>query len=251
MKRIEIFTKAIPYYVDFFSIAFLCVFFVFIINHYCQIKNYALSLLKDCNMIVFFDKNIDENEEELVKIELGNTKVAFVKEYVTATEAYLRAVKKNSFLKSISVPGDVKSIQSYAVVIPTSVIDKKSLMKAKASLEEISGVDEVVFDVSVFERYIDTNNFILSCKKVLFIFLIGVIILFIFKCVFFVIQYGAMRFVKNFFLYSIASILGFIAIWILCIFLKYNLYACGLSILLSMPLSVAVGVTLDSRCYQT
>ncbi|MDR1628193.1 MAG: hypothetical protein LBR79_05410, partial [Oscillospiraceae bacterium] len=45
------------------TLAFLGVFFVFIVNHYYQIKDYANTLSEELNIFVFFDKNSKDDEK--------------------------------------------------------------------------------------------------------------------------------------------------------------------------------------------
>jgi cell division transport system permease protein len=234
--------------VKFATLALFCVFFVLIANHFCRVKDYAESLSRYLNITVFFDNNAKENGS--VKEDLENTGFVSVKEYVNTSEAYSKAIERNPFLKDVSVPGDVKSIEAYAVVTPKSMPDENFLLEMRNSLEQVSNVDEVVFDISVFKQYVEVKKTLLLYHKIFFIFAVSVFVLFVLKCVFFVTreELNDKKLVKKFVAYTFASALGFLAMWSVCVFVQYPLSINDASILCIIPFTAVLGVVLDRTC---
>jgi len=229
----------------FIAVAFLCFSCILVSSHYYRIKNHTAALYKDLNVIIFFDENIKEDTEAIKKIESEN--LVFIKEYVNATEAYSKAIENNPFLKDVSVPDDAKSIQAYAIATPKFIPEESSLLNMKKTFEEISGVDEVVFDTSLFERYAKAKNLLSFYKKIFFIFEIVILALFIFKCIFFIVKHKQRTkiFVMNVFMYLLYSIVGFLAFWILCIYTHCPLLIDGIAVLSIIPSIAALGIVLS------
>ncbi|MDR0800306.1 MAG: hypothetical protein LBN01_02095 [Endomicrobium sp.] len=227
------------------ALAFLCAFCILVSSHYYRIKGYAGSLSENLNIIVFFDKN--SKDDAVVKDEIGATGLVSVKEYVNSSEAYAKAVEKNPFLKDISVPDIVKSIQSYAVVAPKSVPDKNFLSKMRTALEGISGVDEIVLDISVFEHYSKIEDLLSFYRKIFLIFAAVIFVLFIFKCIFFFMEQesNAKKLAVNVFSYLLSSAFGFLVLWIVCIYTQYPLLIDKTAVLSIIPFVAVLGVILS------
>jgi cell division transport system permease protein len=237
--------------VKFVAVTLLCIFFIFTANHYYQIKDYAASLSRDLNIIIFFDKNAKEGKT--IKNEIERIGLVSVKEYVDASEAYLKAVEKNPFLKNIAVPDDVKSIQAYAVVTSITTPDENFLSEMRKGLEGITGVDEIVFDASVFKRYVEVVNLILLYRNVSSIFILATLILFIIRCVLYIWEQKSSRikFAKNAFTYLTAAAFGFLAIFMMCAYLKYTLSVDEHAVLLIVVFTAVIGIILDSNYAKT
>ncbi|GHT44846.1 hypothetical protein AGMMS49936_01030 [Endomicrobiia bacterium] len=234
--------------VKFVVLAMLCVFFVLIANHFCRIKDYAESLSKNLNIIVFFDDNAKKDGS--LKEDLENTGFVWLKEYVDKSKAYSKAIEKNPFLKDVSVPNDAKSIEAYAVVTPKSMPDEKFLLEMKNSLVQISNVDEVVFDASVFKQYVEVKKTSLLYNKIFFIFAALVFVLFVLECMFFVVseELDNKKLVKKLVAYILATALGFLVIWVVCAFAQYPSSINKISILCIIPFTAILGVVSDRVC---
>ncbi|MDR1926276.1 MAG: hypothetical protein LBQ13_01120, partial [Endomicrobium sp.] len=177
-----------------------------------------------------------------------------VKEYVDASEAYLKAVEKNPFLKNIAVPNDViKSIQAYAVVTSIATPDENFLSEMRKSVEAITGVDEIVFDALVFKRYMEVVNLILLYRNVSSIFILATLILFIIRCVLYIWEQklSRIKFAKNIFSYLIASTFGFLVIFVMCSYMQYTLSIDESAVLLIVVFTAAIGVILDRNYAKT
>jgi len=229
--------------VKFLTVALLCFFCVLIANYYYYVKNYTATLYKNLNIIIFLDESFKEDTIEKIK----STDLVFVREYINASEAYSKAIEKNPFLKDILVPNDARSIQAYVIAAPKFMPEKNSLLNMKKTLERISGVDEIVFDMSAFERYVEAKNLISLFRKIFFIFEIIIFSLFIFRCVFFVMEHKSYtrKFVINVFSYLLCSILGFLVFWVVCTCMHYPLLIDEITALLIIPFVAALGIVLD------
>ncbi|GHT61111.1 hypothetical protein AGMMS49531_07730 [Endomicrobiia bacterium] len=234
--------------VKFVVLAMLCVFFILIANHFCRIKDYAESLSKILNIIVSFDDNAKKDGS--IKEDLENTGFVWLKEYVDKSKAYLKAIERNPFLKDVSVPDDAKSIGAYAIVTPKSIPDEKFLLEMKSSLRQISNVDDVVFDASVFKQYAEVKKTLSLYNKIFLIFAALVFVLFVLECMFFIVseELDNKKLVKKFVAYILASALGFLVIWVVCAFVQYPSSINKISILCIIPFTAILGVVLDRVC---
>jgi cell division transport system permease protein len=223
------------------AVASLCAFCILVSGHYYQIKNYAKTLSENLNIVVFFDKN--SADDTAIRGEIEATGLVSVKEYINVAEAYSKAVEKNPFLKDISVPNAAKSVQSYVLVTPKSMPHKNFLSEMKSVLEKISGVDEVVFDMSIFKHYAEVENLLSFSRKIFFIFAVIVFILFVFKCIFFVLEQK--KIVINIFPYLLSSSAGFFILWTVCICMRQPLLADKIATFSIIPLITILGVVLD------
>jgi cell division transport system permease protein len=248
MKNEKPMTYLVFNLIKFAVLVMFCVIFVLIANHFCTIKDYAKSLSKNLNVIVFFDNNA--KEEKSLKEDLENTGFVLLKEYVDKSKAYSKAIEANPFLKNVSVPNDAKSIEAYAVVIPKSIPDENFLLKMRNSLERVSNVSEVVFDASIFKQYVKFEKMLLSYHNIFFTFVVLIFVLFILKCVFFIAreELNSKKLIKKLLEYILASSLGFLATWATCVFTQYPLSIGDVSVLCAIPFSAFVGVVLDEIC---
>jgi cell division transport system permease protein len=238
--------------VKFIAVALLCAFFILLTDHYYQINNYAVSLSKKLNIVVFFDKNTKEDKAIIAEVK-KSTNLVSVKEYVNASLAYAKAIEKNPFLKNISVPSDGESIQAYAILYPISMPDKVFFSELSKNLKGVSCFDEIVFDASIFKQYVKIMNLIFLYKMVLLIFVLTVFVLFIIKCVLCILEQelNRKRFVKNILLYLVAAISGFFAVFVICTYVRYTLSISEPVILLVIMLAVTIGITLDGNYVKT
>jgi cell division transport system permease protein len=226
------------------AVAFLCAFCILVSGHYCRIKNYAKTLSENLNIFVFFDKN--SSDDAVIKGEIEATGLVSVKEYVNAAEAYSKAVEKNSFLKDISVPVALKSVQSYALVTPKSIPYENFLSEMRSVLERISGIDEIVFDMSVFRHYAEIENLLSFSRKIFFIFAVIIFILFVLKCRFFVLEQelDTRKIVANISSYLLSSAVGFVILWTVCACVRYPLLIDKVAIFSVIPFIAILGVIL-------
>jgi tryptophan-rich sensory protein len=226
------------------TLAFLGVFFVFIVNHYYQIKDYANTLSEGLNIFVFFDKN-SKDEDKILEI-LNSESLVFVKEYVNVAEAYNKTVEKNPLLSNISLPNDSKFLQSYAVVKPKSIPDNDFLIKIRNTIEGITGVDEIILDVSDFLHYAKIQKQLLLYEKTFFIIISVFFVLLVLK---FVLVYIAgsdmLKKAKRFFLYLLSTGLGFLLFWTVCKYINYSLLISETTVLLIIPFTCALGIMFD------
>jgi cell division transport system permease protein len=248
MKNEKTMTSIAFNWVKFATLIMLCIIFILVANHFCTIKDYAKSLSKDLNVIVFFDSDVKEAQS--VKESLENTGFVLLKEYVDKSKAYSKAIEANPFLKDVSVPNDVKSIEAYAIVIPKSMPDENFLPKMRNSLQRVSNVSEVVFDASVFGQYVKIEKILLSYQKIFFIFVALTFVLFVLKCGFFIAreELNNKKLIKKILEYMLVSLLGFLATWTVCAFFKYSLSIGDVSVLCAIPFSAIIGVLLDEVC---
>jgi cell division transport system permease protein len=229
----------------FVAVASLCAFCILASGHYYRLKNYAKTLSENLNIVVFFDKN--SADDAVIRGEIEATGLVSVKEYVNAAEAYSKAVEKNPFLKDISVPDAAKSVQSYVLVTPRSIPYESFLSDMRSVLERISGIDEIVFDTPVFKHYAEIENLLSFYRKIFFVFAVVVFILFVFKCVFFVLEreLDARKLVANIFPYLLSSSIGFLILWTICICVRHPLLTDKIAIFLIIPFVTVLGVILD------
>ncbi|GHT05995.1 hypothetical protein AGMMS5026_01510 [Endomicrobiia bacterium] len=227
------------------TVASLCAFCILVSGHYYRIKNYAKTLSETLNIVVFFDKN--SVDDTVISREIEATGLVSVKEYVNAVEAYSKAVERNPFLKDISVPDAAKSIQAYVLVTPKSIPYENFLSKMKNVLERISGIDEVVFDMTVFKHYTEIENLLSFCRKIFFVFAVIIFILFVFKCIFFVLEQelDTRKIVANIFSYLLSSMSGFLILWTICICARYPLLIDKIAIFSIVPFIAVLGAVLD------
>jgi cell division transport system permease protein len=226
-------------------VASLCAFCFLVSGHYCQLKNYAKTLSGNLNMVVFFDKN--STDDAVIIREIETTGLVSVKEYVSVAEAYSKAVKKNPFLKDVFVPDAAKSIQSYALVAPKSMPNENFLEEMRGVLERVSGIDEIVFDTPVFKHYTEIENLLSFFRKIFFIFAGIVFILFVFKCILFVLEQklDVRKIAANIFLYLLSSSTGFLVLWTVCICSRHPLLFDKTAIFSIIPFITVLGVILD------
>jgi cell division transport system permease protein len=229
----------------FAALALLSAFCFLVASHYCYTRNYAAALFKHLNVIVFFDKSSKDDAATVEKIEA--TGLVRMKEYVNSAEAYLKAVEKNPFLKDISVPDSAKAIQSYAVLAPDFIPVESVLLEMKNTLKNIPGVDEIIVDIPVFERYVKVKNLLSSYQKIFIIFEIAVFILFIFKCAFFTVEYesNSRSLVLSILLNFLSSAFGFFVLWFLCICMHWPLLIDGGAVLSMASFVAFIGVILN------
>jgi cell division transport system permease protein len=227
------------------TVASLCAFCILVSGHYYQLKNYAKTLSENLNIVVFFDKN--SADDAVISGEIEATGLVSVKEYVNAAEAYSKAVEKNPFLKDISVPDAAKSVQSYVLVAPKSIPYESFLSEMRSVLEKISGIDEIVFDMSVFKHYTEIENLLSFYRKIFFVFAVIIFILFIFKCIFFVLEQGLVtrKIVANIFSYLLSSAVGFLILWTVCICVRHPLLTDKIAIFSIILFISVLGVILD------
>ncbi|MDR1401009.1 MAG: hypothetical protein LBI98_01695 [Endomicrobium sp.] len=232
--------------IKFICVVLLCLFCILVSSHYCQVKNYAEALCRDLSMIIFFTENPSKKDMDTIE-KIKATNLVSVKEYINACEAYSRAIKKNPFLKDISVSSDAKlSIQAYAIAVPRFTPKKKLMLDMKKTLERISGIDEVVFDMPIFEQYVKTENLLSFYKKIFFIFEIAVFILLTLKCIFLVIGHklNVRKLITDVFLYLSYSIFAFFIFWVACTYMDCPLLINEIAVLLVIPFATILGIIL-------
>ncbi|MDR1511615.1 MAG: hypothetical protein LBS15_02435 [Endomicrobium sp.] len=240
--------KMVNNVVKFVSVVLLCLFCILVSRHYCQIKNYATALYKSLNIIIFFTENSHGRHSDVLK-EIKSTNLVFIKEYVDANGAYLKSIKKNPFLKDISILSDTESsIQAYAIATSRFIPKKNLMLNMKKILEKISGVDEVIFDMSIFEQYAKTKNLLSVYKKIFLVFEVVVFILFILKCIFLIIEckLNIKKLITNVFLYLSYSVFAFIVFWIVCNYMYCPILINDIATVLSIVIFVAaLGIILN------
>ncbi|MDR1122996.1 MAG: hypothetical protein LBL02_03145 [Endomicrobium sp.] len=230
------------------TLVFLGAFFVFIINHYYQIKDYANTLSEGLNIFVFFDKN-SKDENKVLEI-LNSENSILVKEYVNVVKVYSKIIEKNEFLSNVFLSSDLndfkKYLQAYVVVKPKSIPDNDFLIRIKSTIEGITGVDEVVFNASDFLHYAKIQKQLLLYKKMYFII---ISIFFVFLVLKFVLIYisrsSMLKKAKNFFLYLLSTSLGFLLFWTVCKYINCNLLIPKTTILLIISFTCVFGVMFD------
>jgi cell division transport system permease protein len=227
------------------TVASLCAFCILVSGHYYRIKNYAKTLSENLNMVVFFDKNFAD--DVVIRGEIEATGLLSVKEYVSAAEAYSKAVEKNPFLKDISVPDAAKSVQPYVLVAPKFILYENFLSEVRSVLKRISGIDEIVIDMSVFKHYMEIENLLSFFRKIFFVFAIIVFIFFVFKCIFFVLEQDldTRKIAAKTFPYLLSSAVGFFILQVACICTRHHLLIDKAAIFSIIPFIAVLGVILD------
>jgi cell division transport system permease protein len=206
-----------------------------------------MELSKDLNIFIFFDKDSENDVSHFDKL-IQATGLVVLKEYVNAQNAYLKAVEKNPFLKSVFVPGISTSFQAYAVVGPKYTPNEKFLSSIRSVLEKIRGVDEVVFNVETFKQYVKIENLLLFYRKIFFVFFTLILIFTVYKCVFFtaIHSFNIRKIITNISLCIVSSLCGFLILWVVCIYTQYPLLVDhGVVLLLIIPFITSVGVLLE------
>ncbi|MDR1259995.1 MAG: hypothetical protein LBJ68_01270 [Endomicrobium sp.] len=216
----------------FFALAFFYIFCIFGVDHYYKIRDYASKLYDNVKIIVFFNKNFNDDLSLSVIKKIKDTGLVDVKEYVTAQEACLRAIEKNPFLKNIVEENNFEIIQSYAVTVPKFIPNEKFLLNVKNMLNKIHAIDELVYDTFLFNNYVKIKNLLLFYMRVFFIFSIIIFILFILKCILFMIKKNknTKKLISNIFLYLLVSIFSYVVLLIICFYMHYPLSICMTSI---------------------
>jgi hypothetical protein len=244
MKNRKKIAKTMSEFLKLSTLAFLGIFFVFIVNHYYQTKDYANTLFEGLNIFVFFDKN-SKDEDKILKT-LNSESSVFVKEYINVANAYNKTVEKNPLLSKISLPSDLKFLQAYAVVKPKSIPDNDFLIKIRNTIEGITGVDEIIFDASDFLHYAKIQKQLLLCEKTSFIIISVFFVLLVLK---FVLVYIAgsdiLKTAKKFFLYLLSMGLGFLLFWTLCKYINYSLLISETAVLLIILFTCALGIMFE------
>jgi cell division transport system permease protein len=239
--------KIIADTIRFLSIIFLSSFFILILNYYYQVESYVSSLYDELNIVVFFKNDI--KDINVISDEIAKKETLFVKEIVDSSQSYLKAVERNPFLKDISTIDDVESIGSYAIVLPKETFDENYLLEVRNNIEAIDGVDEIVFDAYSFNQYRKLKNLLMLCQKTFFYFFIVVGVLVVFKIIFtiFVQESAIKKIVRKFCFYFMATSLGFFIIWMLSIFVQYDLSVNKPLILFVIPFVTVFGLIFDNK----
>jgi cell division protein FtsX len=246
MKRGKKIAKIISGLLKLVTLAFLGILFVFVANHYYQIKNYAEALYEGLNIFVFFDKNSKDEDEKKILESINSQDSVSLKEYLNTVYAYKKAVEKNPLLSNLSLPGDSKSLQGYAIFKPKSIPDDNFLLEMRSMLERIDGIDEVVFDESDFLHYAKIQKQLLLYEKVFFIvisvfftFLVLKLVLAYIACV------DMLKTAKKLFLYLFVSSLGFLLFWILCKHIHYSLLISQTTVMLIISFTCVIAAMFD------
>ncbi|MDR1474351.1 MAG: hypothetical protein LBS38_01505 [Endomicrobium sp.] len=226
------------------TLIFLGGVFVFIANNYYQIENYSKDLSEELNIFVFFDKNSKNDEKVLEKLNSINS--VLVKEYVDASQAYKKTVEKNPILNNISLPNDINSMQSYAVVKPRSIPNNNFLLEIKTTFSNIADIEEIVFDESNFLHYANIQERLLLYKKA---FSIVISIFSVFLILKFVLIYisgvNIFKQAEKFFIYLLSSSSGFLLFWSICKYKHYSLLAPKVSIVTVLAFACVLVLMLD------
>jgi hypothetical protein len=227
------------------TLAFLGAFFIFIVNHYYQIKDYANTLSEGLNIFVFFDKN-SKNENKILEI-LNSKSSIFVKEYVNVAKVYNKIIEKNQFLNNISLSNDLKkSLQAYAVVKPKLIPDNDFLIKIRSTIEGIDGVDEVVFNASDFLHYAKIQKQLLLYEKVYFIIISVFFVFLVLKFILvYIVSSNMLKKVKRVFLYLLSTGLGFLLFWTVYKYINCSLLIPKTAVLLTISFTCILGVIFD------
>jgi cell division protein FtsX len=241
MKNREKISRTMSQLLKLSTLVFLSIFFVFIVNYYYQIKDYANTLSERLNIFVFFNKN-SKNEDKILEI-LNSESSIFVKEYVNVKEAYDKTVEKNPLLSSISLPNDSKFLQAYAVVKPKFIPDNDFLIKIKNTIEGITGVDEIIFDTSDFLHYAKIQKQLLLYEKIFFIVILVFFIFLVLKSILiYIATSDILKKAKIFFLYPLSTGLGFLLFWIICKHINCSLLISKTAILIIIPFTCVLGI---------
>ncbi|MDR0956277.1 MAG: hypothetical protein LBL77_00135 [Endomicrobium sp.] len=245
MKIEKNITQATFNLIKFLILSVTCVFFVLIVNHFYQIKNYLLTLSNNLDVIVFFNKDLSDYEK--IKKEIESTSLLSFKKYVNASEAYSIAIEKNPFLKDISISNDIKSIQAYAIVTPKSISDESFILEMKKKVENISDVEEIVFDSSSFKHYVKTKKNELLYQKIFFVFGLIILIFFGLKCIFVFVkkELNGGKFIKDILLHFLVCAASSFLTWFVCVFMQYTLLIDYLGVLGVIFIATALGIVLD------
>ncbi len=133
------------------------------------------------------------------------------------------------------------------LVTPRSIPYESFLSDVRSVLERISGIDEIVLDTPVFKHYAEIENLLSFYRKIFFVFAVIVFILFVFKCVFFVLEreLDARKLVANIFPYLLSSSIGFLILWTICICVRHPLLTDKIAIFSIIPFVTVLGVILD------
>lgn len=234
--------KAAAIILKFAAIAILSAFAVLIANHYYQLNNYAQDLKSKLNIIVFIDQKSEDDAKVCNDIEA--LELVSIDEYVDSKDVYTKAIEKNPFLKDISVPGDRNSFQSYIKISPLELPKEEYLVIIRNSISDIQYVDEIVFDPEPFKEYVETVNILSLYRQIGLVFAIIISILFIAQSVLFIFETkgNIKKLFVNIIAYLIASSVGFLCVWSICLFLQYVLVIDEIAAFYIIPLTAAFGI---------
>lgn len=236
--------KAASKVFKFISVASVSAFCVLAADHYYQAQKHAQSLLPKLNLTVFIDRNCKDDAEVCNAIEeLG---LLTIDEYVSAEDAYAKAVEKNPFLKDISVPGDNEIFQSYVKAVPAEFPTDDFLVVTRNAVAAIDGVYEVVFNPDNFKEYVASRNFLDFYRKLLTGFAIVMALLLIVQSALFIMQdeRNSWKLITNSIAYLLASALGFICVWSACLFIQHPLLVDEAAAFYIIPITAAFGIIL-------
>ncbi|AKL97511.1 hypothetical protein [Endomicrobium proavitum] len=234
--------KAWSKVVKFFALAAFCAFSVLFADHYYRVDKYAKDMSENLAITVFLNKNVNNSNDVASAIEsLGYVNV---NEYVSAEQSYYRAVKKNPFLKDVSVPGDKDSFAAYFKVSPNILPTDQFLIVVRNAMAQITGVNDVVYDADGYKKYIQAKRTLELYEKISLIFALTIFALFIIKILFLYYgnNVGAKKLSKDFVIYLLSAAAGFLAVWSAGIFVFYPLLIKEAAVFGIIAVTAALGI---------
>ncbi|MDR1942015.1 MAG: hypothetical protein LBQ47_06790 [Endomicrobium sp.] len=207
----------------FCALAGICAFAVLFVNHYYALDLYAQQLYSQLAVTVF----IDNNHKDYSKLcrDIEDSGILTLDEYVAAAQVYSKAVEKNPFLKDISVPSDAQSFQSYARFLPSVFPDSKYLSDIAKMLGSMEGVDEIVYDAAVFEKYARLKNALSFYKRIGLLFAIIIFMFFAAQSALYILKKEdkPKKAAANAAACLAACAIGFLCVWSVCVFFEHEL----------------------------
>ncbi|MDR3112736.1 MAG: hypothetical protein LBU55_06220 [Elusimicrobiota bacterium] len=229
----------------FIGLSVITVFFILCENIYFQVENYADNLAKELNIVIFLNKN--SNDDESTRKKIIDTGLIEEKEYVDSQTAYEKAVNHSAILKDLSSDGVSYQIPAYLVANPSFEITEISSLSMKSTLENFDGIDEVVYDTYLFKKYEKITFMLNFYKKTLEFSFLVIFVLFALKCLFFLLK--GKRLIKKLLVSTfkcfLSSSFGFFMTWFFFIYMFYPMFMDDISALAAILACACLGTLLE------
>jgi cell division protein FtsX len=175
--------KQISRVIEVLAVLFFGAFLFLAANRYYDTLNYTQTLKPELTVTVFFDKD-SKNDDAAVSQIRALSGVDFA-EYVSAENAYAKALENNPELENFSVVSG--RLQAFAVLNVASDVKLENL---KNSLLEIENVNEAVYNLETFEHYNQFAAVLNLYEKAFVVLFFAGLILFAAKSILFFISYA-------------------------------------------------------------
>jgi hypothetical protein len=245
-KIIDMFFPTLPFmshFIKYAAISILCSVFFLIINSYYQLVYNCEELSHELNIFVFYS---DNNLVSQSRKSIDETNLVIEKEFLESQEAYRRAVDNIPHLGDAAAAGIVSSIPAYSVFEPSFSIEQNSVLRMKTILENIPGVDEVVYNSNVFSNYEEIQNLLTFYKNILIAFSVVISSFFFLRC--FLLIIGGQENIKDLavkiFKCFFSSGISFFFLWLVFVYFQFPLFISDSACIGVISISALLGIIL-------